>query len=254
MISSLEGRRILITRQAEQAASMCAFIHQLGGIPICVPVICFKSVALSCSEQSALRAQIRQAGWIIFTSRNSIDFLIEYRYMSDLLKKKKIATVGIQTAHRLEEIGLHADIVSRTFNVEMLVRTFREREIHEETIVIPHGSLANMSRFNELRLIGMQVYESTIYETIPDWQEKERLAEVVKSGSLDALTFASPSAVRFFTEMLDEHLWRQVLGSSTVVSIGDITAQTLTNLGYPPDVIPDRYTAMDMIRALERYY
>jgi uroporphyrinogen-III synthase/uroporphyrinogen III methyltransferase/synthase len=70
----------------------------------------------------------------------------------------------------------------------------------------------------------------------------------LEAGEVDAVAFASPSAVRSVVEALGDG--GRSLGRGLVAAIGPTTADALRELGLSPGVIPTRHTGRDLADAL----
>lgn len=254
MGSELRGRRVLVTRAGNQSASMCARIRYHGGEPVAVPVIGYRKAGLSEEEKRAWLDSVRMADWIVLTSKNALDFFMSTLDDPDRLKGVKLAAVGKKTGQALETFGLRADFIPERFTARSVVDAFRSGRLKAARIAVPLGSMADTSWLDELRKLGVGVTGRVLYETVPNVSVKKVLTDTVEAHGVDAITFASPSAVRFFTKLLDESLWRRALDTCAVAAIGTVTAQALESLGCPPDAVPANFTANDMIDALADYY
>lgn len=82
----LAGKQILITRGQKQAAGFAAEIEQLGGIPHVVPLIAFQPVHDQ-REEEFLR-MLEMFDWVIFTSKNGVDFFFKFCRKEPLTRKK----------------------------------------------------------------------------------------------------------------------------------------------------------------------
>lgn len=254
MPDGLEGRRVLVTRAMHQSQILVDQIQKWKGEAVIVPLMRYQQCPLSAEDREHWIGDVSQADLIILTSRNSLDFLVQSIGGPEPLKDARLAAIGVQTAAGLSGYGLKAGYMPKKFNVQTLMDDLRSGRLHAKRIVIPHGSLTDMAWIRELRTSGFAVSDRVLYETVPDFSERIRLEKTVRPGFLDAVTFVSPSAVRFFAEMLDDAVWRGTLRRCTVAVIGTSTARQLEEFGFSPDVVPARFTASDMIDALANYY
>jgi uroporphyrinogen III methyltransferase/synthase len=71
---------------------------------------------------------------------------------------------------------------------------------------------------------------------------------------IDAVTFASASAVRNFVAMLGQEQAADLLQSTVVASIGPVTAEAAQQLGIATTVMPERYTIPDLVDALVEHF
>jgi uroporphyrinogen III methyltransferase/synthase len=71
---------------------------------------------------------------------------------------------------------------------------------------------------------------------------------------IDAVTFASASAVRNFVTMLGREQAADLLRTTVVASIGPVTAEAAQQLDIPTTVMPPRYTIPDLVDALVGHF
>lgn len=250
----LKGKRVLVTRAQHQSAAMCARIRDYGGEAVQVPLIDYRQAPLSYEERKNWLDAVQQADWVILTSRNSLDFFMNLLDRRERLQGIRLAVVGKKTGEHLKTYGLRADFIPETFTVQGLLDAFSDHRFKADRVVVPLGSRSDMGWLEKLRDLGIRVTSCVLYQTEANVSSQARLAGIIESGSLSAITFASPSAVRFFKEFLTERAWRGAMKKCTIAAIGLTTAQALDALGYAPDVVPARFTAADMIDALANYY
>ena len=71
---------------------------------------------------------------------------------------------------------------------------------------------------------------------------------------IDAVTFASASAVRNFVAMLGQEQAADLLHSTVIASIGPVTAEAAQQLGIATAVMPQQYTIPDLVDALVEHF
>ncbi|QAA22027.1 uroporphyrinogen-III synthase [Sporolactobacillus terrae] len=251
---TLKGKQVLVTRATSQCGSLCEHIRRYGGEPLPVPLVAYRRVSFSHTERMKWLQAVQHSDWLIFTSQNSLDFFMDLLDQSDRMHGVKIAAVGKKTGERLEAYGLHADFIPKPYTGQALLEAFRNGRLAAEQVAIPHGSLSNRTLLNGFNHLGIKVASRVLYQTIADQASQKQLEEAAVSNRLSAITFASPSAVHFFTELLPEKRWRSALNRCVVAVIGKTTADSLEKLGVVADVVPETFTAASMINALATYY
>ncbi|GEB77609.1 uroporphyrinogen-III synthase [Sporolactobacillus inulinus] len=251
---TLKGKQVLVTRAASQSGSLCEHIRSCGGEPLLVPLIAYRRTTFSQTERMKWLQAVQQSDWLIFTSQNSLDAFMELIDRLDRLQGVKLAAVGKKTGERLETYGLRADFIPKSYTGQALLEAFCNGRLAAEQVTIPLSSLSNRTLIDGFNDLGIKVASRVLYQTIADQASQKRLEEAVASKQLSAITFASPSAVRFFTELLPEKRWRSALNRCVVAVIGKTTADSLEKLGVVADVVPETFTAASMIDALANYY
>lgn len=250
----LYGKQVLMTRAHRQSAAMSSRIHAYGGEAVAVPLVAYQKSPLTAAARKAWLEDVEEADWLIFTSANGLDFFMRLLDRRDRLHHVKLAAVGKKTSEQLRKYGLKADFIPDQFSVQGLLSAFSAQQIRAGRVAVPLGSLSDTGWLGKIRDSGIAVSSCVLYQTAADEASRSPLEETIRSGRLSAITFASPSAVRFFTYLLPEMLWRSALSAYTIAVIGPATAEAVKALGYTPDVIPDQFTATDMIDALADYY
>jgi uroporphyrinogen-III synthase len=248
----LAGKRILVTREADRSVPMCERIRAYGGEPVVVPVMRIEKHALTAEEGKRWIEEATHADWLVLTSANSLRFFMSELTDPEQISGVRIAVVGKKTGERLADYGLAPDFIPERFTASGLLEAFRSGRIHAKKVAVPLGSLSQTGWLKALEETGVAVSSRVLYDTKPDPSARPRLASILPT--LDALTFASPSAVRFFIGMLDERQSRAAFKRCVVAAIGSTTARELERLRHPADVVPKQFTALTMIDALADYY
>jgi uroporphyrinogen III methyltransferase/synthase len=251
----LFGRRILITRASKQAWEMIMLIEQLGGEAITFPTI-EVTPPERWDELDAAIEYINNYDWIIFTSANGVEYffrrLLDSGKDARAIARAKIAAIGEKTAQALKEFGLRPDLTPREFVAECLVEEFRNLEIRGMKILIPRAQEAREVLPDELRLMGAEVNVVAVYRTLkPQRAEVEKVKQLLASGQLDTVTFTSSSTVRNFIELIGD---KSLLQGTTLACIGPITASTLRELGFEPQIISRKFTAEGLISEISNYF
>src|SRR5689334_12665692 len=121
--STLDGRRVVITRAPEQSTELIRRLVESGAEVLPLPMVRFAepqdTAALDRSLAALGDAGIGGFDWLVFTSANAVTFTVRRcRHLGHwpISAKIKIAAVGPATRDALEEEGLHAHLVPHDFN------------------------------------------------------------------------------------------------------------------------------------------
>jgi uroporphyrinogen III methyltransferase/synthase len=255
----LSGRRIVVTRSREQAGELIDMLEERGA-----EAIPAHAIRITAPEDPApLENACRQAGsfdWIVFTSANAVDY-----FMHGLLKTGdvrdlhgvRLCTVGPSTASRLQRYGVRVDLTPAEFRAEALTETLKASgSLDGLRILMPRADIARDRLAEELRAGGADVVDVVAYRTIAgnaDTGEYD-VYRMLLDRQIDAVTFASASAVRNFVAMLGNEQAGDLLHSTVVASIGPVTAEAAQQLGIETTVMPERYTIPDLVDALVEHF
>ncbi|WP_436859819.1 uroporphyrinogen-III synthase [Staphylococcus caeli] len=160
--------------------------------------------------------------WLIFSSKNAVKvfrpFLKKVRY-------RQLAVIGKKTADYCASIGLEVDFYPDDFSQEGFLEAFSK--CNQGRILLPSSAEARPLLEQSLRNYNDYVEKIDLYKPVPHKRNIEDVKTLIKQGQLDALTFASSSAVRYFFENNEditlEHYF--VIGEQTLNTLNQYHAQ-----------------------------
>ena len=252
----LFGKKIVITRNTIQSVNISNNIESLGGSVISFPTL--KIVPPdSWEECDSSISKLHNFDWVIFTSTNGVKcFFNRLKNYNASLDRLKIAAVGENTKNLIVGNGYEVSIVPDNYSAGGLVHAFENIDISNKKILIPISDIANRHFYNDLRDKGAQVIFVTVYRTVPnnELSKKEILDEFTRN-EIDCITFFSPSAFRFFIQILGESVKEKIKQLNIpIAAIGKTTAKEVERLGLTTEIIPDRSSDESMIKAILNYF
>lgn len=228
----LAGRRVLVTRPADQASPLSQELRQLGAVVVEVPAVAIHPVAAPDEVREAAR-RLRQRPpprWMAVTSANVAGPLQALDVPEDLAGVR-VAAVGEATARGLRAIGVNVELVAPGTGAAALADRLVAAGAARGTVWLPQAETARSELAERLRGVGAEVRVTVCYRTLP----VEGLAgslEAVLREPVDAVTLLSPSAV----EAVIAAIGPEPLAGVTVVCVGDTTASALRSHGLSPIV------------------
>lgn len=254
----LEGKKIVITRPAEQADGFSERICSLGGVPVKFPVIAVAPPDSWAAADSAID-HLERYEWILFTSVNGVHAFIgrvleHNRGIKEALAWVKICTVGLRTAEAVEQHGLQVDFVPGEFRAEAIVAGFQEMGASGEKILIPRAQIGREILPEELVRMGMRVDVVPVYKIIRPETDASWLKTMLRNREIDVVTFTSGSCVRNFIEILGTEEYKILLKGIKIACISPVTVDAVRKYHLEADIVPDNYTVDDLVDAIVRYY
>ncbi len=178
-------------------------------------------------------AQLDAWDWIVFTSAHAVEAVAA---LAPAAPRARVAAVGRSTAAALAVAGWPVARVPKTFSAEALVAEFeRAGDAAGARVLFPAGSLARDNVERGLTALGAAVERVEAYRTLAAPLDAAACRAAVAAGDVVAATFASPSAVAGLADALGHELFRDVLSSLAVASIGPVTSSALGAAGRLPD-------------------
>lgn len=252
----LFGKTVLVTRAREQAAALTSELETLGAKCIEEPAI----KIVPPESYDALDEAINKLAtyqWLIFTSVNGVEYffkrLHELKYDSRALGNVRIATIGAQTAAKLKNYGITADVVPLEFKAEGIIEALTGHIEPGMSILIPRASMAREILPQKLREMGAKVAVVPVYHTLVGEADGVMLATKLERDEIELVTFTSSSTVVNLLQLLGPEGAR-LLEHSKVACIGPITAQTCIEYGITPAVVAEEYTIKGLVQGIREMY
>lgn len=255
--SPLAGKRIVITRAAQQSEAIAGELSALGAIPVVLPLVEFEEPGDFSALDEAL-VQTEQFGWIIFTSGQAVRAVAARSErlghpLSQAASKSRIAAVGPVSAEAVRQVGLPVEYVAKNHNGVALANELGDR-LRGQRVFLPRSDRANPELPAALRGHGAQVTEVVAYRNlIPSEVDKQNLGKIA-AGEADAILFFSPSAVQHFGELLGGLRLHELQDRIAITAVGPVTANALRQAKVERVVVAADTTAGAVLTALDEHF
>lgn len=216
-------KRYLVTQVDEERSGLAELLERKG-----VTVDILKTGKVGYQEDAISPEQIREADWIIFTSRHGVEGFFRCLMAQQMdvraLADCKIAVVGRQTAQYLAEHGLQADMTACPQTGEALWKSLSQQAATGDNLL--YCKAANAREQVPASLMERcHIHIANVYENYPT---ALRVPEIY---TYQGIFFTCASSVQRFAEALDEEkleVWRR---QSCCYSIGPKTTEALRQQG-----------------------
>lgn len=247
----LLGQGVVVTRSREQASDLVRLLSDQGAC-------CYEFPAIEIAplpDPEPVRAAIDglfDYDWVIFTSANGVKCFFAELEAKGLDARAfagiRVAAIGPATAEALAARGIKADFIPERFVAESVVEGMLAQGVAGAKVLIPRAREAREVLPEKLAEAGAEVAVLPVYDTRPVDQDPAEIVAAIESGEVRYVTFTSSSTVtNFFAKISPE-----VLKASKVKTacIGPITAKTLGQYGFTPDVVAAAYTVPALAEAV----
>jgi uroporphyrinogen III methyltransferase / synthase len=249
----LFGRRIVVTRAAAQSTALVDKLAELGAEVLEMP-----AMRISRLDLTPLRTEMTRLGdyqWLIFTSQNAVSIFWEQLLGSGrdarTLALLAIAAVGPATAAALLERGIAVDVIPERFVAEGLLEKLRERDDITGARVLYVTAEGSREVLREgLEELGAEVIVVQVYRSLRDGAGANKLRRALESGSINAVTFTSASAVRGYVEAVGEELSLK----APAITIGPQTTEAVTLAGMDLLAEAEESTTDGLVVAVEKAF
>jgi len=232
---SLRSCRVLVTRPALQAQNLLESVSSAGGVAISYPAL-----AIAAATESGNASRCTQANsydWLIFISRNAIEYALPHLPNATALTKVKIAAIGEATANAIQAAGYQVDLIPKNAsNSEALLNEEALNDCKDHRILIVRGVGGRDLLLNRLASRGAKVEYAEVYARIcPEFEPTSLPAHYIEG--IDIITVASGETLRNLLSMATEsNLLEKVLNTPLLV-VSERIQNIAQRLGFADTII-----------------
>jgi uroporphyrinogen III methyltransferase/synthase len=252
---TLSGKRVLVTRSAEQAGELAALVRGAGGVPVLFPTIRL----VPPEDTGPLDREIGRLGsfdWVLFTSANAARFFRERAARLGIASWPagvRAASVGPGTTRVLESLGVPVRLTAYTHTGEGLFEALSPYGVAGKRFLLPRAEEGRETLPERIARDGGEVVAVVAYRNgLAD--RDDTAAEEIVARPPDVCTFASPSAFRNLFALLGEEKAREMLCRSRIAVIGEVTRRAVEQREFRVDIVPETYTLKGMVDAAAAYF
>ncbi|HEY4087488.1 MAG TPA: uroporphyrinogen-III C-methyltransferase [Bryobacteraceae bacterium] len=224
----LFGKKMVVTRAAEQAGALTSMLHQLGADVVELPTIEIQPAA----DYTALDAAIGRLpiyNWLIFTSVNGVRFFLDRLDASKADVRNirgRLCAIGPATRDALERFHLKVDVMAEEYVAEGLLKALSGFDLSNAKVLIARAAVARDILPEELRRREAQVEVVEAYRTVAPADLRQHARKVLDAKP-DWITFTSSSTATNLIAACGADALRNI----RVASIGPVTSATLRSAG-----------------------
>jgi uroporphyrinogen-III synthase len=253
----LSGRTVVVTRDGDPDDPLVTALRDRGATVLVWPTLAFEPPLDPTPLEAALRSPDTW-DWIVFTSARAVA-AVAARYPPHATTR--VAAVGDATARALAAAGWRVDIVGRGPGAVALAATLSAAaDLAGARVLFPTASRAADALTSALAEAGAHVHRVEAYRTVAHGPDPGLVRRDLTAG-VDALTFASPSAVEALAASLDALPGRNTAGPTAglagalagcaVAAIGPTTAEALTRRGVADVTVADTASLEGLVQAVQ---
>jgi uroporphyrinogen-III synthase len=252
----LDGKRIVITRAAEQAGELKDRLEKLGARVLLLPAVSFSEPADMTALDRAI-ASLESYDWVLFTSANAVRFFANRCRKAGVKvganQTLRCAAVGPATASAAAAEGLVIDYVAEEFIGVALARELGA-SLAGKRVLLPRSERAGRDLPDALRNVGAEVTEIAAYRTGGIVAVESGVIEAVREARVDVVSFFSPSAVENLRSELSAEVFSRLGARAALAAVGPVTAAALRNAGLPVAIEAKEATTESMVTAIAKYF
>lgn len=236
----LFGRRVIVTRNLQQASSLSAKLEEAGAEVLVLPLIKINPAADPDIVEEVFSV-IGEYDWLVFTSANGVKHFLELflKKFHDLraLGLLRIGVVGPATARALYSYHIRADLIPAKAVGEALADAMIAQNLLDNLkILVVTGNLSSDVLVKKLEKERAIVDTLQVYETQKTDLSEHPAARLFRDEGADAVIFASSSAVKSFVAQGAALSLEPEALKPLGISIGPLTSKAMRECGLDVDV------------------
>jgi uroporphyrinogen-III synthase len=221
-MKTLAGRRILLTRTAEDCAAWAEELAALGAEPVIFPCIECRTIDTA-QTRARIAAALPASDWLVVTSRRGVAALLALN-AEPLTAALKIAAVGPATAqYAREALGREVDLVSEDGTAASLAAALRRHSHAATRLLLVVAENAGDAIERALAPTGAECVRVDAYRTLP--AAPGDAPQALSTLGVDNVFLASPSAVAGFMQRVE------IDADARIISIGPATSAAVRRHG-----------------------
>jgi uroporphyrinogen III methyltransferase / synthase len=253
----LVGKRIVVTRAAEQSQELVDALENLGAEVLLMPTVSFAPPADSTELDAAMQNK-KDFDWVLFTSQNAVRFVFlracELSHVQPVQAlRPKIAAVGVATAQAARNLDLRVDFVAQTQTGESLAAELREQLVGKR-VLLPRSDRVDDRLPDALREAGAQVKEVVAYRTLRPESLDPEILSAVRKAEVAAIVFASSSAYHNLAAFVPPAELAALSERVQFATIGSTTTRTLREAGARVAIEANDSSSAGLADAIAKYY
>jgi uroporphyrinogen-III synthase len=250
-VARLDRRTVVVTRAKGGDDALSGRLRELGADVREIPSLVFAPPADPSPLDAALR-DLRRFDWAVFASATAVERTVaRLRAVGQqpaALAALHLAAVGPATAERLARDVREPDLVPAESTGERMAAALAAH-VRGKRVLVPRPAEGRPELVEGLVAAGADVAAVEAYRTLPAPPDAiAPLAGWIEAGEVDAIAFASPSAVKAVAGGLGDRA--RLLRAVPLAAIGPTTAAALRDAGLDVAVLPARYTGADLADAI----
>lgn len=253
----LFGKRILVTRSADQAGEFSAQLEDQGAQVVECPTIQLVPPTDSADLDDAI-GKLATFDWLVFTSVNAVHFFFACLEGLGLDARAvggcRVCAVGPKTAAAIRDHGIRPDLIPADYKAEGVVAAFADQPLAGRRVLFPRVDKAREVIQQGLTALGAEVVAPIAYRNILPAELPPTALTALEAGEIDCVTFTASSTVENLALILGPERFARLLSRVAVAAIGPITAQTCRKLGLQVAIEPAEYTLAALTDAIVRHF
>ncbi|MFT0898635.1 uroporphyrinogen-III synthase [Candidatus Methanoprimaticola sp. MG2] len=194
---------------------------------------------------------------VVFCSSTAVEEC-QTRYgdrLPGIVGDAKVVSIGPATTGKLEAVGITPSAVPEDYSSYGIVDMMRD-EVGGKRVILVRSDSGSDVLSDGMMDAGAELVDIAAYRLKEAGMGNALLHMMMelKSGRIDVMAFTSPMSASMFIAAVEKQFGKErgdeYLHSVKVAAIGIPTKKRLTELGFAPDIVPEKTTFTDMLKAI----
>lgn len=215
--TTLQGKRILVTRAKHQSQLLSQLIEQAGGQVIQFPVL----EIVAPQNTQLINQQLSKTktwDWVIFTSANAVNYAVEMTANQlPLSSMTRIAAIGGNTANTLTKHGISVDLIPVVSSSEGLAESPEMQQINHLNCLVIKGEGGRAVLEKRLSERGAVVTTVDVYRRICPKSDSKSLLDQWSRQAIEYVTITSVEALDNLIHLIGDQGFKRLQEATLIV-------------------------------------
>lgn len=246
--TSLDGKRILLTRAEHQLDQLSQAVRMSGAIPVRFPCLAVQGQP---KEINKAILQLDDYSDVVFTSVNGVQSVVAtVENLKTLLQSKRTAAVGTKTATALHHAGVEVDIVPDTPSQDGLIQAYLKDGLPRRLMFF-RAREGRDTLTKALIIRGIDVLLVPAYRTVCPQDDASEIIAALEHADIDAVLLGSSKAARFYVQRIGDI---GLAGRPEAVAISEQVAEAARDVGLNVQIVAKTASFAAMLNELAEFY
>jgi len=251
-MSHLKGKRILLTRTAEQNKNTAQVVEKTGATPVLFP--CIHITYLNKNIQQTL-AEIQTEEPadtdIIFSSSNGVKAVASCVHnLKKILQGFRIVAVGHKTAQTLTEFGCPPTLVPAEASQQGLIAAYQQQKLPQQAYFF-RAEEGSDNLLRDLKQQGVDTHLVPSYRTSCPNDDATPITSQLSNKGIDAVLLGSAKTAAFYVQRIAN----LDLASAPVIAVMSPQVEKAADkLGLKVHIIANKPSFSAMLQGLDDYF
>lgn len=251
-MTHLKGKRILLTRTAEQNKNTAQLVESLGATPVLFPCIHIDYFTTNIQQAlTAIQTEKQKGTDIIFSSSNGVKAVAScVNNLKESLQGFRIVAVGRKTAQTLAEHECPPEIIPDEASQQGLIIAYQQQKLPQQVYFF-RAEEGSDDLLRALEQQGVNTLLISAYRTSCSHESANPVITQIKNNHVDAVLLGSAKTAAYYVQRISN---LTLANTPVVAAMSPQVEKAADKLGLKVQIIANKPSFSAMLQGLDDYF